>query len=98
MPVKTIRRDLCATRINQSAFTRVLVAHAEAGAVCEHAGGDVHGEEFLEEEFCGVGDVDLGDAGFIVAGATFVEAFLELAGMFVSTNTKRREGDVRREG
>lgn len=38
---------------------RRLVAHAEAGAIREHAGSDVHSEEFLEEKLCGVGDVDL---------------------------------------
>ena len=59
-------------------FARRLVADAEAGAGREHAGGDVHGEEFLEEEFGGVGDMDLGDACLVVAWAAFVFALLEL--------------------
>lgn len=57
----------------------ILITHAETGAIGKHAGSNVHSEEFLEEEFGGVGDVDLGDAGFVVAGAAFVEAFFELA-------------------
>lgn len=55
-----------------------LVADAEAGAGCEHARGNIHGEQFLEEQFGGVGDVDLGDAGLVVAGAAFVFALFEL--------------------
>lgn len=55
-----------------------LVADAEAGARGEHAGGDVHGEELLEEQLGGIGDVDLRDARLIVAGAAFVFALLEL--------------------
>jgi hypothetical protein len=59
--------------------SRVLVANADTCTSGKHAGCDVHGEKFLEEEFGGIGDLDLGDAGFVVAGATFVLAFLELA-------------------
>jgi len=57
-----------------------LVTDAQSRAIGKHAGGNVHGEEFLEEQLGGVGDVDLGDAGFVVAGAAFVEALFELAG------------------
>jgi hypothetical protein len=82
--IMVVRRNSYTTCIDQRALNRVLVAHAEAGAVCKHAGGDVHGEQFLEEEFCGVRDVDLGDTSFVVAGAAFVKAFLELAGVYIS--------------
>lgn len=64
-----------------------LVADAEAGARGEHAGGDVHGEELLEEQLGGVGDVDLRDARLIVAGAAFVFALLELAGCVLASST-----------
>jgi hypothetical protein len=57
-----------------------LVADAEAGARGEHAGGDVHGKELLEEQLGGVGDVDLRDARLVVAGAAFAFALLELTG------------------
>jgi hypothetical protein len=76
------------TGIDQRLFARVLVAYAETGAVCEHACGDVHGEEFLEEEFGGVGDVNLGDAGFVVARAAFVESLLQLAGKMLAKHNK----------
>lgn len=64
-----------------------LVADAEAGARGEHAGGDVHGEELLEEQLGGIGDVDLRDARLIVAGAAFVFALLELAGCVLASST-----------
>lgn len=67
-----------------------LVADAEAGTGCEHACRDVHGEKFLEEQFGGVGDVDLGDAGLVVAGATLVFALLELT---VTMSVLRFMGD-----
>lgn len=58
-------------------IARRLVAHAKARAIREHAGSNVHGEEFLEEQFGSVGYVDLGDASFVVAGAAFVVAFFD---------------------
>jgi hypothetical protein len=60
---------------------RTLVAHAEARAVRKHARRNVHGEEFLEEQLGRVGDVDLRDAGLVVAGAAFVAAFFDGAGV-----------------
>jgi hypothetical protein len=42
----------------------------------------------LEEEFGGVGDVDLGDAGFVVARAAFVESLLQLAGKMLAEINK----------
>jgi hypothetical protein len=68
-----------------------LVADAEAGARGEHAGGDVHGEELLEEQLGGVGDVDLRDARLVVAGAAFVLALLELAGCVLALSTIQQE-------
>jgi hypothetical protein len=44
---------------NQPLVGRILIAHAEAGAAGEHACGNVHGEELLEEKFGRVRDVDL---------------------------------------
>jgi len=64
--------------------SRVLVANADTCTSCEHAGCDVHGEEFLEEEFGSVGDLDLGDAGFVVAGAAFILALFELSVIDIS--------------
>jgi hypothetical protein len=70
-----------------------LVADAEAGARGEHAGGDVHGEELLEEQLGGVGDMDLRDARLVVAGATFVFALLELAGSVLASFVIRQEDE-----
>jgi hypothetical protein len=67
----------------------ILVAHAEAGAAGEHACGDVHSEELLEEEFRGVGNVDLRDARFIVAGAAFVVALLDHAVLVLVSKSQR---------
>jgi hypothetical protein len=67
-----------------SVLTGILVAHAEARAIGKHARGDVHGEEFLEEQFCGVRDVDLRDASFVVARPAFVVALLYHTGVHVS--------------
>ena len=64
-------------------ITRRLVADAEAGAGREHAGGDVHSEEFLEEELGGVRDVNLRNARLVVAGAAFVFALLELTAVML---------------
>ena len=63
---------------------RHLVTHAEAGTIGEHACGNVHGEELLEEEFRGIRDVDLRDASLIVAGAALIETLLELTIMMIS--------------
>jgi hypothetical protein len=57
---------------------RVLVSHAETGAVSEHASGNVHGHELLEEKLSGVGDLDLADARLVVARTAFVLALLDL--------------------
>jgi hypothetical protein len=54
-----------------------LVTHAEAGAVCEHAGSNIHGEQFLEEEFGSVRNVDLRDARLIMARSAFVVPLLD---------------------
>jgi hypothetical protein len=59
--------------------SRILVTNADTRTICEHAGCDVHGEEFLEEELGGVGDLDLGDAGFVVARTAFVLALFKLS-------------------
>lgn len=59
-------------------LTGRLVTDAESRAGRKHAGGDVHREKLLEEQLGGVGNVDLGDAGLIVAGTTLVFALLEL--------------------
>ena len=61
-----------------------LVTHAQSGAISEHASSNVHSEEFLEEEFGSVRDVDLGDAGLVVAGAAFVETLFELTVFLIS--------------
>jgi hypothetical protein len=58
---------------------RQLVTYAQSGAIGKHASSNVHGEEFLEEEFCSVGDVDLGDAGLVVTRTAFVETLFELS-------------------
>jgi hypothetical protein len=58
-------------------IAKALVTHAETGAVCKHAGSNIHSEKFLEEELCSVRNVNLGNAGFVVTGATFVVAFLD---------------------
>ena len=58
---------------------RRLVANTEARASREHAGGDVHSEQLLEEKLGGVRDVDLGDACLVVTGTALVFALLELA-------------------
>lgn len=57
---------------------RVLVSHAETGAVGEHAGGDVHGHELLEEKLSGVRDLNLADARLVVARTALVLALLNL--------------------
>jgi len=59
-------------------LTKRLVTDAESRAGREHAGGNVHGEKLLEEKLGGVRDVDLGNAGLVVAWTTFVFALLEL--------------------
>jgi hypothetical protein len=61
-------------------IARRLVAHAKARTIRKHAGRNIHSEEFLEEQFGSVGDVDLRDASFVVAGAAFVVAFFDRAG------------------
>ena len=58
---------------------RQLVTYAQSGAVGKHASSNVHGEEFLEEEFRSVGDMDLGDTGLVVTGTAFVETLFELS-------------------
>ena len=58
---------------------RRLITHAETGAISKHASSNIHSEQFLEEQFGSVWDVNLGDASFVVAGAAFVEGFFELA-------------------
>ena len=58
---------------------RVLVSHAETGAVGEHAGGDVHSHKLLEEKFGGVGNLDLADARLVVAGTALVGTLLDLS-------------------
>lgn len=67
-----------------------LVTHTETRAVREHARSNVHGEQFLEEKLGGVGNVNLGDARLVVAGPTFVEAFLELT-VFLVVSTCSKE-------
>jgi hypothetical protein len=69
-------------------FVGLLVTDAEAGASGEHAGGNVHGEEFLEEQLGGVGDVDLGDTRLVVARAALVFALLQLTTKLSVTSTK----------
>jgi hypothetical protein len=59
--------------------SRILVTNADTRTICEHAGCDIHGEEFLEEEFGGVGNLNLGNAGFVVARAAFVLALFKLS-------------------
>jgi hypothetical protein len=54
-----------------------LVTHAEAGTVREHAGSNVHGEQFLEEEFGSVRNMNLRDARLIVARTAFVVTLLD---------------------
>lgn len=71
-------RDSCLQAPIAKEFAGLLVADAKAGAGSEHACSDVHGEEFLEEQFGGVRDMNLGDASLVVAGAAFVFALLEL--------------------
>ena len=44
----------------------------------EHAGGDVHARQFLEEQFCRVWDVYLGDLGRVFAGPAFKLLPLEI--------------------
>lgn len=58
---------------------RLLVTNAEAGAVGEHAGRNVHGEKFLEQKLGGIWNVDLGDARLVVAGTAFVVALFDRA-------------------
>jgi hypothetical protein len=66
-------------------LARRLVSYAEAGAVREHACGNIHGEKLLEEQFGGIGNVDLRDAGFVMTRAAFVRALLVLTRYCVST-------------
>jgi hypothetical protein len=46
---------------------RFRLTNRHARAVREHAAGDVHGLQLLEEELGGVRDVDLGDLRFVLA-------------------------------
>lgn len=62
-----------------------LVTDAETGASSEHAGCDVHGEKLLEEQFGGIGDVDLRDACLVVAWAAFIFALLKLTRVLLVT-------------
>jgi hypothetical protein len=57
---------------------RVLISHAEPGAVGEHASGNVHGHELLEEKLSGIGDLDLANASLVVARTAFVLTLLDL--------------------
>lgn len=56
-----------------------LVTHAEARAIRKHARCNVHGEQFLEQKFGRIRDMDLRDASFVLAGTAFVLALFELA-------------------
>lgn len=40
-----------------------------ARTVCEHARGDVHGRQLLEQQFGGIGNEYLGDPGLVLAGS-----------------------------
>lgn len=66
------------TTAQNSVLFRHLVTHTETRTIRKHAGRDIHSEQFLEEQFCRVRDVDLRDTSFVVARAAFVEALLEL--------------------
>jgi hypothetical protein len=60
----TFRRDVRGVLYGAGCFDDCvigprLVAHTEAGAAREHACCDVHSEEFLEEQFSSIGNVDL---------------------------------------
>lgn len=74
---------MCVVFPNQPVvFSRVrvlLISHAETRAVGEHARGDVHGHELLEEKLGGVGDLDLGDASLVVAWTAFVGTLFDLS-------------------
>jgi hypothetical protein len=54
-----------------------LVTHTEAGAIREHTGSNVHGEQFLEKEFGSVRNVNLRDACLVVARTAFVVTLLD---------------------
>jgi hypothetical protein len=56
-----------------------LVSDADTGPVREHAGGNVHTQQLLEQKLRCVRNLDLRDLGLVVAGPTFVVAFLDLS-------------------
>jgi hypothetical protein len=47
------------------------LADGDARSLGEHSGCDVHGCQLLEEEFCGIRDVDLRDLGLVFTRTTF---------------------------
>lgn len=56
-----------------------LLSDRYAGAAREHPCCNVHGLQLLEEQLGGVGDVDLGNLGFVLAGAAFEGLLREVA-------------------
>ena len=58
-------------------FQQSSLTDTDAGAVSEHTSGDVHSLQFLEQELGGIRDVDLGDLGLVLAGATLERAFAQ---------------------
>jgi hypothetical protein len=56
-----------------------LSANCDTTSRGEHASGNVHARQFLEEQFCRVWNVYLGDLGRVFAGPAFELLPLEIA-------------------
>lgn len=52
-------------------YRTVRLPVGRTGAVRKHSRSNVHRLQFLEEQLRGVGNVDLGDLGLILAGSAF---------------------------
>ena len=67
-------------RIEASEFRRDILLGgqfiSQKGLVCNHAASDTHGLEFLYEEFGRIGDLNVGELGRVVTGATVPDALL----------------------